>query len=74
MKPVIDAMNSLASEISNKSKAAQEGRFLDLLPEDDRRIIGGAIRAWNEPVADINERNRRGNLEPQQREVDEKLR
>ncbi len=71
MKPVIDTMNDLSSEISNRTKAAREGRYFDLLTtEDDRRIING----WNTPLSEINERNRRGNLELQQREVDEKLR
>jgi hypothetical protein len=74
MKPVISAMNDLASTIAVKSKAAQEGRYFDLLPEDDRRIIGGAIRAWNTPLSDINERNRVDGLNARQREVAEKLR
>src|ERR1700681_1566912 len=74
MKPVISAMNDLASTIAVKSKAAQEGRYFDLLPEDDRRIIGGAIKAWNMPLSDVSERNRVDSLKTRQREVAERLR
>src|ERR1700682_951283 len=74
MKPGISAMNERASTLADKSKAAQGGRYFDLLPEDDRRIIGGAIKAWNTPVADVNEQNRIGGLNARQREVAERLR
>lgn len=73
LKPAISAMNEIATTLSEKTKAVQEGRYLDLLPEDDRRIINGARKAWNESVDDVNERNRRGTMQAQIRELDAKL-
>jgi hypothetical protein len=73
-KEAISAMNTAADDIGKRTKALKEGNWLGLLPDDDQRIIKAARDGWNTPLSGVNEQNRRGNLELQQREVDERLR
>jgi hypothetical protein len=68
IKPAMDAMNAAANSFSNMARTFQTGE----VPKNTN--LGRIIAAYNEPVEDINERNRVDSLKTRQREVAERLR
>ncbi|RXG92285.1 hypothetical protein [Bradyrhizobium vignae] len=77
LAPVMDTatktLNDLTDAVAKRAAAVQNRDWLGLLPEDDQRIIRGAITAWNMPRSEVRERQHRDLLQRQLNEQDQRV-